>query len=174
VTSGVHVRRIAPGEGALLRDVRLRALADAPLAFGSTHAREVARPQERWDAWAGDAGRPGASQVLFLAMPGPGAGGRGAPIGLSSGVVADDDATVAHLYSMWVAPEARGTGAGAGLVAAIVEWARERSVRTLLTSVTIGNDPVARLYARAGFEDTGRREPLGHSGAEAVVLQLAL
>jgi hypothetical protein len=40
--------------------------------------------------------------------------------------------------------------------------------------VTIGNKPAARLYARAGFVDTGGREPLGHSDAETALLERAL
>jgi lactoylglutathione lyase len=40
--------------------------------------------------------------------------------------------------------------------------------------VTTGNEPAARLYARAGFRDTGRREPLGHSDAETVMFERPL
>jgi GNAT superfamily N-acetyltransferase len=172
MTAAVRVRRIAAGEAQVLREVRLRALADSPLAFGGTHAREAAAPPGRWEAWAADAARPDAGQVVFLAMPV--AGADAAPVGLASGVVDRDEPDVAHLYSMWVAPEARGTGTGAALVAAVVEWARGRGLRTVRTSVTIGNDGAARLYARSGFVATGAREPLGHSDAEAAVLELAL
>jgi RimJ/RimL family protein N-acetyltransferase len=75
---------------------------------------------------------------------------------------------------MWVAPEARGTGAASALVDAVIAWTADRGARTLRTAVTIGNEPAARLYARAGFVDTGRREPLGHSDSETAVLERAL
>jgi ribosomal protein S18 acetylase RimI-like enzyme len=75
---------------------------------------------------------------------------------------------------MWVAPEARGSGAGRVLVDAVIAWAGERGARRLVTSVTEGNDGALRLYERAGFADTGAREPLGHSGATVVVLERLL
>jgi GNAT superfamily N-acetyltransferase len=166
--AGVRVRRIRADEADSLREIRLRALADTPLAFGSTHAREAAYPPERWQAWARDSAA-GAAQATFLALD-----GADAPVGLAFAVVdadADADAGLARLYSMWVAPEARGRGAGAALVGAVLDWARTAAARTLRTAVTIGNDPAARLYARAGFRDTGVREPLGHSEAEVAVLE---
>ena len=43
------VRRLRAGEAGLLRDVRLRALRDAPMAFGSTTAREEAYEPGAWE-----------------------------------------------------------------------------------------------------------------------------
>jgi len=200
--SAFRVRRIAAGEGAALRDVRLRALADTPLAFGSTHAREAALPDEHWEEWAAASAGDGAAQALFVAEaaeadaepPGagegsaaepPGAGERSAAeppgaaasaplVGLAFVLVDPGDPTRANLFSMWVAPDARGGGAGTALVAAVVDWVRARGVRILRTAVTVGNDAAARLYARAGFADTGTREPLGHSDAEVRILELTL
>ena len=60
------------------------------------------------------------------------------------------------------------------LVEAVVAWAAARGARRLTTSVTEGNAAGAALYAAAGFADTGRREPLGHSDAVVVVLERAL
>ena len=163
-----RVRRIAPDEGETLRAIRLRALADAPLAFGSTHAREAAYPPERWRDWAG-ASSTGGRQAFFFAVD-----GTDAPVGLASGVIWETDAETAHLYAMWVAPETRGSGAGAALVDAVVAWAVEHGARRVRTEVTVGNDGAARLYERARFRDTGERGPLGHSDGETALLELPL
>ena len=45
------VRRAVLGDEAILREVRLQALCDAPVAFGSTYEREIARPTEDWRRW---------------------------------------------------------------------------------------------------------------------------
>ena len=71
---------------------------------------------------------------------------------------------------------ARGArpGAARALVDAVAGWTAAKGARALQTAVTIGNEAAARLYARAGFVDTGRREPLGHSDAETAVLERPL
>ena len=152
----------------MLRTVRLRALADAPLAFGSTHARELAYPDSTWAAWAADSAA-GARQALFLAV-----GDDEAAVGVASGVIRPEDPQVAHLYAMWLAPEARAAGAGGALVEAVAGWAAANGVRALRTAVTVGNAGAARLYERSGFRATGEREPLGHSDAEVAVLERSL
>ena len=158
------VRRLAADEAALLRDLRLQALRDAPMAFGSTLAREEAFTPDVWTTRAA-AGAAGDQQVVLVAEP---------DTGLAMGRLDDEDPRVAGLYAMWVAPQARGTGAGRALVEAVIAWATERGARRLTTSVTEGNAAGAALYAAAGFADTGRREPLGHSDGVVVVLERAL
>jgi ribosomal protein S18 acetylase RimI-like enzyme len=165
----IRIRSIAAGEADTLREVRLRALADTPLAFGSTHACEAAYPRERWTTWASDSA-DGARQATHFAI----ASESDAVVGLVVTVIDAEDAALAHLFAMWVAPEARNRGAGGALVAASVAWATARGAARLRTSVTVGNDGAARLYARAGFHDTGLREPLGHSDAETIVLERPL
>ena len=158
------VRRLGAGEADLLRDLRLRALGDAPMAFGSTLAREEGYEPERRERWAADSAS-GERQAIFIAEP---------QAGMASGVIDDEDRALAHLYAMWVAPQARGTGAGEALVQAVVAWAADRGAERLTTSVTEGNAAAAALYAAAGFADCGRREPLGHSEAVVAVLERAL
>jgi ribosomal protein S18 acetylase RimI-like enzyme len=158
------VRRLAPCEAELLRDVRLRALQDAPMAFGSTYAREVAFEQAEWERRAA-ANAAGERSVAFVVEPRD---------GLVVGAIDQADTELAHLYAMWVAPTARGTGAGRALVDAIVGWAIERGARRLETSVAEGNAAAVRLYVAAGFADTGRREPLGHSGGVVAILERPL
>ena len=43
-----QIRRIRPNEWHLLRELRLQALADAPLAFAATLAQEEAFPEKLW------------------------------------------------------------------------------------------------------------------------------
>jgi ribosomal protein S18 acetylase RimI-like enzyme len=158
------VRRLAPGEAELLRDVRLRALQDAPMAFGSTYAREVAFEDAEWERRA-TANAAGERSVAFVVEPRD---------GLVVAAIDQSDPELAHLYAMWVAPEARGTGAGRALVDAVVAWAIERGARRLETSVAEGNPAAMRLYVAAGFADTGRREPLGHSDGVVAILERPL
>ncbi len=100
-----RVRRLGAGEAGLLRDLRLRALADAPMAFGSTLAREEAFAAQDWERRTA-ASAAGERQATFIAEP---------AAGLADGVLDSEDPALAHLYSMWVAPDARGTGAGRAL-----------------------------------------------------------
>jgi ribosomal protein S18 acetylase RimI-like enzyme len=140
------VRRLGAGEADLLRDLRLRALREAPMAFGSTLAREEAFEAQEWERWTA-ASAAGEDQATFIVEP---------AAGLAVGVLDSDDPLLAHLYSMWVAPQARGTGAGRALVDAVIAWAAERGARRLTTSVTQGNVAAAALYEAADFADTGR------------------
>jgi ribosomal protein S18 acetylase RimI-like enzyme len=158
------VRRIAADEVDLARDIRLRALRDAPLAFGSTYEREIAFERAEWERRVAE-NAAGERSVAFIVEPRD---------GLAVGALDAADATVAHLYAMWVAPEARGAGAARALVDAVVAWARERGARLIETTVAEGNVAASALYERSGFVDTGRREPLGHSDGVVAVLERSL
>lgn len=65
----IEVREITVDDWEVLRDVRLAALAEAPQAFGSTHAGEAAFTEEQWR------GRITERSVTFFAHA-PGALGR--------------------------------------------------------------------------------------------------
>ena len=156
----IDVRRVLPDEWAELRDVRLRALAEAPYAFASTHAREVAFDETEW--------RPRiAAGPWWLARA------DGAVVGLVAGYRTDDD--VRHLVSMWVDAAHRGSGAAAQLVEAVCRWAVDDGGRVVSLWVADGNDRARRFYERLGFTGTGERQPLPSDpeiGEERLVLHL--
>ena len=133
------------------RSVRLRALQDTPLAFGSTYEREVLLTDEEWTARAMRCS--GGRDIGFLVR------WDGKYVGLALCFIDEDDAAAGHLISMWVAPEARRGGVGRMLIEAIVAWAVERGTKTIKLMVTSVNDGAMEFYRRNGFVMTGKTEP---------------
>jgi GNAT superfamily N-acetyltransferase len=153
----VHVRRILSDEWEALRELRLRALADSPLAFGSTLAAERDQPAEFWQNHA-RRGATEAGRATYVVVD-----ERGALRGLATGAVDTETADVAHLYSMYVDPPLRRGGFGRELVTLICDWAREGGMRRVLLNVTETNTGAVRFYESCGFAPTGRRQPLPHT-----------
>jgi len=149
----VIVREIQPTEGAQLRAIRLRALADSPSAFCSTLAETATRPPSYWDARArGDTGSQ--ESTLFIAEGPNGWVGLIGCFGEEPG-----DVRSVELTSMWVDPVYRSRGVGRRLVEQVVDWARRRGAGSVWLWVTDGNTAAASLYARCGFRDTGETQP---------------
>jgi GNAT superfamily N-acetyltransferase len=85
-----------------------------------------------------------------------GIAGRGIaePVGLVAIAESSDEPGMADLFSMWVAPAARGTGAADALIAAALDWARARELTGVLLEVAPGNARAQRVYTRHGFTVT--------------------
>ena len=149
----ITLRRFEAEEWREYRDLRLRALLDAPDAFGSTYEREAALQDADWEARLA-AGVSEARQFPVVALSGE------TPVGLAWGRADEREPTVAHLYQVWVAPDHRGQGVGRQLTNAVIEWARELGVRALRLGVTPSHAAARRLYRRVGFVDAGELEPL--------------
>ncbi|MBO0819743.1 MAG: GNAT family N-acetyltransferase [Nocardiopsaceae bacterium] len=157
------VREVGPGDWAVMRDVRLAALAEAPHAFESTYEREAGFTEERWRTRIND------RSVNYLAYD---EADPGEPVGLA-GVFVPDGA--AELVSMWVRPSARGRKVGETLITACADWARSRGHDELFLWVFEPNTPARRLYERRGFLPTGERQPLpANPAAIEIKMRLAL
>ena len=64
---------------------------------------------------------------------------------------------IAFIRSMYVAPKARGHGAGQQLLAAALQQAcKWHGVEQVTLSVTASNEAAVRLYKAAGFMEVGR------------------
>ncbi|MGH9003336.1 MAG: GNAT family N-acetyltransferase [Acidimicrobiia bacterium] len=142
----MRVRRLTPDDTDILRDVRLRALRDAPDAFWATYDREAAYSADDWRRWLSTA-------ALFVAEDGTGA----PAAGMAGGLADPRNPGVALLISMWVDPGHRGTGLADGLVAAVTDWAAAKELPTVRLNVVEHNDRARRCYLRLGFTPTGRR-----------------
>lgn len=161
----MEVRRILSDEWRTFRELRLRALQDAPDAFGSTYAQESANADEEWIRWVSQlAGVGGSFGVVAVE-------GDTRWIGLAVGAPHRDHPGQAGLFAMWVDPSARGTGVGTALVESVVGWARSAGFPVLRLQVTASNDAAIRLYERCGFTDEGRRIPL-RDGSDVVSMTM--
>ncbi len=147
------IRRLRQGEGVPLRELRLRALGDAPYAFATSLEAAEARSAEHWEDFALKS-ETAETQVTFVVVS------NGMWLGMASAFVDSDEPRTAQMVQMWVEPESRGLGLGRELVDAVVDWARERGVTQLRASVTEGNIAAGSLYAAVGLLATGEQRPL--------------
>ncbi len=143
------VSRATPADWARVRDVRLRALADAPDAFSVTVDQARSVPEA---GWRDQCARTDA--VTFLATV------HGTDVGMAIGAPHHNVVGDAALYSLWVAPAARGTGVSERLIDAVVTWACEAGHRHVRLDVGDHNAAAIALYARCGFLPTGRTTTL--------------
>lgn len=127
-----------------LRELRLRALADAPDAFGSTLAAEEAQREATWVAWL----ERGPWWV---------AADEGGDVGLVAGGHRRD---LPWVFSMWVDPARRGSGIAAALLDAVVDWASGLGAAKVGLDVTDRAPTARRAYLRYGFVPTGVTERL--------------
>ncbi len=139
----MRVRQAVLGDERTIRDVRLRALADAPDAFASTLARELERTDADWQRWT-------TSGATFLCED-----ASGVAMGVAAARPDFGGAAIVWLQSMWVDPAARGVGVGDTLVQAVLSWAQDSGYPELRLHVRDGNVPAERLYARNGFVAMG-------------------
>jgi GNAT superfamily N-acetyltransferase len=145
----VIVRPLRSEEATLLKDLRLRALADAPTAFAHTHAEISAKPDVYWDEMTASVT---SANVLFVAEE------TGRALGMAFGIRQRDRPGLAHLGGMWVDPTARSTGVGRALTAAVMDWARVRGFERIGLWVTESNAPAVALYEGMDFRPSGRRD----------------
>ena len=122
----------------------MRALADAPSAFGATLAEWTGEgdTEQRWRQRLYDV------PINLVAVD------AGVPVGMLS-VTAAVGGDHAEVISVWAAPEARGRGVGDALLRAAIASARARGDSRLTLKVRTANEDAVRLYRRAGFLDLG-------------------
>jgi ribosomal protein S18 acetylase RimI-like enzyme len=149
---------------AAFREIRLRSLLDSPDAFASTYGEESSQVEGSWRDWTAGRWRGGTAAVFLASQD-------DRPVGTATGAAYDTEPDIAHVYAMWVEPEARRAGVGRALLEAVAGWARDRGSDRLVLSVTESNASARAFYEEHGFSATGEREPL-RDGSDLSVLRL--
>ncbi|MFF0532709.1 GNAT family N-acetyltransferase [Nocardia amikacinitolerans] len=140
----MNVCRVAADDWQLACSVRLQALWEARFGvFGSAFEVASAWSEAQWRSWMDQ-------QVLFVAQQDD------ALVGSAGGLLDDGQPS---LVSVWVHPDARGTGVSDALVGAVVDWARAAGHHQLHLWVVEDNNPARALYTRLGFTETGWQQP---------------
>lgn len=67
-----------------------------------------------------------------------------------------DSSPVAFLEGIYLRPEARGSGAGAALVARAADWARAQGLTELGSDALLDNHASHQFHRATGFEETER------------------
>ncbi len=139
------VRRLGAPDAASYRALRLDGLLAHPEAFSASWEDEISRPL----TWFADRIE---SNVVFGGF----SSSRRDLAGVA-GLLVPEATKVRHkgvLWGMFVRPEARKSGMGAGLVASVVEHAAQ-IVEELQLTVVASNTAAVSLYTRAGFKPYG-------------------
>ena len=149
------VRRADQADWETIRAVRLQALLDAPEAFASTYADNVARPDEHWLTWL-------SPMSTFLHKSAD-----GEPQGMVAAWIPPEFPERCHLMARWVDPTARGTGAAAELLDAASNWGRAEGATIVEIEVYDTNGEAIRFYERNGFAPTGHTRDRDSKGRTA-------
>lgn len=152
----MDVRPIRSDDTDAYREVRLRALSEAPYAFGTTYEEAAARPES---AWREMTERLAARVELagFVLDRGDGRLAGLATVRL--------EALSAEVNQMWLDEDLRGRGFAEALLGAAEEFARDRGVVCMELWVEDDNPRAARVYERCGYQPTGEGEPNLRRGA---------
>lgn len=145
----ITVRAVRAGEGPRLRELRMRAMADAPDAFGSTLEREAQQSDEHWSALVDGGDENG----VYVAID------DAAWIGMAAGHWFERERGIVQLWGMWVEPGRRGERIGERLVGSVRGWATTHGAHFMRLGVMDGS-PAIPFYERLGFVLTGEIKPL--------------
>lgn len=144
------LRRLGPDDWEVLRDIRLRALADSPDAFRSTLGRERAFTPDDWIM------RVSGSTVVVVDDPGPVAVGG-----------TFDNAGRLHVWGMWTDPAHRGRGHARAILDALIPAGTPAQL-----DVNTGNGHARSTYQRYGFVATGELEQLRPGSDQQIELMV--
>jgi GNAT superfamily N-acetyltransferase len=144
----VEVRRIRSDDWTRLRDIRIDALTDTPLAFITTLDEARNFPDSLWKERA-DEGAVGDGQITVIAVDGERTVGMAVGLRRSSPPV-----DVVPIVSVFVSRSARRGCVGRRLMDGVERWARREGPVTTSLWVVDGNDAAIAFYESLGYVAT--------------------
>jgi ribosomal protein S18 acetylase RimI-like enzyme len=133
-----RITRLTESDWEQFAELRLRALGET---FGTADQQYLVEARFTPADWRRRV-RDHAQFVVVLA---------GQPVGMIAAY--QESAETAYVYSLWLDPAARGRGLGRRLVAAALDWARRRGVRTATLRMASDNTAARAVYEGLGFTE---------------------
>jgi ribosomal protein S18 acetylase RimI-like enzyme len=143
--SRASVVNLAPADWQILRDLRLKALAESPESFLGDLPAERTYDEKHWRQEL-------AHNVWMVATLGT------RNIGLAKLNVQSDDGM--HLEALWVDPKERRRGVGTSLVAALEKIAARRGTPQLKLWIFTENDLARQFYRHIDYGETTLVQPI--------------
>jgi len=131
-----RVTRLFESDWRLFAAVRLRALSDSLGTDDPQYRQESSFTAAQWRRRLRD-------HAQFAALL------DNRPVGLIG--AQQENAETVYLYSLWLDPAARGHGLARPLVAAALDWARDRQARVVTLRVAVTNAVARGAYESLGF-----------------------
>jgi len=158
----IEVKKIEKDDFEIYKSLRIRALTEAPYAFGETLDNARIKPI---DWYRSEAIRWSKSEVstVFLAF------NQKTAIGLV-GAFFEKETNRSFICSMWVDPEFRGISVGNSMVAKATNWLKERGGTSVNAWVAESNNSAIRFYKFLGFVATNEKEVLPSNPEESEML----
>lgn len=141
--------QLKPACWEILKDLKLRSVAEEPVAFSEfdTLVQDyIERTDDEWKEWLENKNR-----ISVFAKDGD------RVVGMVSALLGDNTAYVQHMY---VENESRGIGIGKNLLGSLLDKAKEKGMKKATLAVLETQTTAISLYGSLGFKTTARHEVL--------------
>jgi ribosomal protein S18 acetylase RimI-like enzyme len=147
MSNQIIIRQANVADAAALRQLRLEALQNRPVAFASDYHEEVQYPLSQTEERLKDQ----TTNATFVALA------DSALVGMM-GIGQSQHRNVRHnamIWGVYVQPAWRGKNISGQMIEACIEWARKHSVKFVKLGVNATNTSALNSYIRAGFKVYG-------------------
>jgi len=142
--SNIVIRRIAPYEWPIYKEIRLESLKDSPEAFSTRYEDARKRSEKTWeDQVTGLAGSE--NECCYLVFEDEEC------IGLAAIYRNKENREEAEICQVYLKKEKRGRKIGNRLMKQILAWVKKTDVKTVKAVISNGNRKVIRFYEKCGF-----------------------
>ncbi|HEX8736883.1 MAG TPA: GNAT family N-acetyltransferase [Pyrinomonadaceae bacterium] len=143
----LQIREGVPADALKVRDLRLEGLQAHAEAFGADYETDKNFPPSFWEkSLEGDA-----MKTVFVAESNSDLVG-------AAGIRRFDSSKMSHsaiIWGVYVSAKYRGEKVGEKLIAACLDWAKQKNLLSVKLAVATTNMPAIRLYTKCGFQVYG-------------------